>query len=259
MGTDIDNTRLFSGRVADYQRFRPHYPASVADFLRTNGVLKPELVVADIGAGTGIVIELIAGEGRKILAVEPNPDMADAIRSLQSSQAAWNVRLVPAPGEKTTLSDGSVDVITIGSAFHWLDQSLAREEFRRILKPDGWVVILYNERDTENDPFQREYEGIYDRFIPDHVSWGHRRTTLAGYRAFFRGPLFMFSAPNPVMSDFAGLVGVSRSTSHYPIGDPERRGKIEAALREIFEKYQKSDGQVAVNYLATLYAGRLGR
>lgn len=125
----------------------------------------------------------------------------------------------------------------------------------------GFLILVDNPLESEgilsNRGFDRMPRGRGNHSDGDIIHGGHRRTTMAGYRAFFRGPLYLFSTPNPVMSDFAGLVGVSRSTSHYPIDDPERSGKIEAALREIFEKYQKTDGQVAVNYLATIYAGRL--
>lgn len=252
-----DNTILFTGRVEDYQRFRPHYPLSVSEFLKTNGILRPNSVVADIGAGTGIVIERIAGEGRKIMAVEPNPDMAAAIRRLQASHPDWNVSLIQAPGEQTTLAERSVDVITIGSAFHWLDPVKARQEFQRILKPDGWVVILYNERDIENDPFLREYEEVYDHFIPDHKSWGHSKRSVSGYRAFFGGALTMFATPNSVETDADGLIGVSRSTSHYPTHDPERCRQIEEALHRLCTKYQSGDGKIQVNYVAALYAGQL--
>ena len=44
-----------------------------------------------------------------------------------------------------------VDLVSAGQAFHWFDRVEARREFARILKPGGWVALLWNERDTGAD------------------------------------------------------------------------------------------------------------
>jgi ubiquinone/menaquinone biosynthesis C-methylase UbiE len=51
---------------------------------------------------------------------------------------------VAGTAEATTLQDASVDLATAGQAFHWFDPKLARTEFARILKPGGWVVLVWN-------------------------------------------------------------------------------------------------------------------
>ena len=39
-------------------------------------------------------------------------------------------------------------MVTAGQAFHWFDREKERQEFVRILKPGGWVVLVWNDRDV---------------------------------------------------------------------------------------------------------------
>jgi SAM-dependent methyltransferase len=67
-----DAKNRFSNRVADYLRYRPHYPDGVLDFLRSQSHLSPEHTVADIGSGTGFLAELFLKNGNQVFGVEPN-------------------------------------------------------------------------------------------------------------------------------------------------------------------------------------------
>ena len=40
-------------------------------------------------------------------------------------------------------------------AFHWFDPEWTREEFKRILRPDGYVALMWNERQLDNSEFLR--------------------------------------------------------------------------------------------------------
>src|SRR5690606_1463661 len=55
-------------------------------------------------------------------------------------------RMSSGTAEKTLLPDRAVDVVVAAQAFHWFNTSAVRDEFRRILKPGGWVVLIWNER-----------------------------------------------------------------------------------------------------------------
>ena len=148
-----DSNTRFSDRVADYVRTRPGYPTAVLDILGTETGLNPATVVADVGAGTGLSAELFLRNGNTVFGVEPNREMREAAESLLAGYA--NFHSVAGSAESTTLPDASVDLIVAGQAFHWFDVPRARAEFRRILRPDGVVVLMWNTRRLDTTPFLR--------------------------------------------------------------------------------------------------------
>ncbi len=74
---------------------------------------------------------------------------------------------VAGTAEATTLRDASVDFVTAAQAAHWFERGPARREFTRILKPRGWLVLLWNERITDATLFLRDYEQLL-------LTYGHR-------------------------------------------------------------------------------------
>ncbi|MBF0545931.1 MAG: class I SAM-dependent methyltransferase [Candidatus Riflebacteria bacterium] len=263
----IDNTKLFSGKVEDYQKFRPHYPQKIAEFLKRFGALNKNTIVADIAAGTGIVTRLMAGHAKKVIAIEPNQDMLGALATLKRDAtivasadlfSKWEnvIEILQGVGEKTGLADHSVDLITLGSAFHWLDADAAKIEFSRILKPEGYVAILYHERDREEDAFQKEIEEIQGKRFPAHREWWRKKFHPRNYRKFFGGEMITYTVPTPVEMDLPGFTGLIRSTSSHPKEDSELRTKIELDMKEAFGKYKKYNGMVDILYQATVYLGR---
>ena len=156
--TFTDSKQRFSNRVADYIRYRPGYPSAVRDVLRSECGLKSGHVIADIGSGTGFLSELFLKNGNRVFGVEPNEAMRQAGEEYLASYDGF--ASVEGSAESTTLDDASVDFVTTGQAFHWFDQTAARSEFTRILKPSGWVVVIWNERLTDTTAFLRDYETL---------------------------------------------------------------------------------------------------
>ncbi len=251
----IDPTRRFSNRVNDYVRYRPGYPGAVIEILRAHCGLTPTSMVADIGSGTGLLTELFLRNGNQVFAVEPNPDMRAASERLLSHYAGF--RSVPATAEATTLADQSMDVITAAQAFHWFDRARARREFERIVRPQGWVVLIWNERETEASAFLRAYEALLRRFATDYAQVDHRRIDDAVLADFFRpGKFRLETLKNRQEFDFAGVKGRLLSSSYAPeIGHPNHDGML-AELSRIFEAYQ-INGKVAFEYVTKVYFGRL--
>ena len=157
-------TERFSDRVDAYVKYRPDYPRAVLELLQTECGLTPRSAVADIGSGTGKLSELFLRNGNSVYGVEPNPEMRLAGENLLSSYPGFVS--VAGSAEATTLPDQSADFITAGQAFHWFDQKLARQGFERILKPDGLVVLVWNERLTDTS-FLEAYEMLTQTYATD--------------------------------------------------------------------------------------------
>jgi len=69
--------------------------------------------------------------------------------------------------EATGLADGSADLVTMASSFHWADFDKACDEFHRILRPGGVFAALWNPRFIEANPLLVEIEAEITRLKPD--------------------------------------------------------------------------------------------
>ncbi len=141
---DVDATTLFSDRVADYVAFRPRYPAGVFTYFKEE--LRVPLMgqVADLGSGTGIFAAQLVDAGYRVTAVEPNAEMRAAAENALGERPGFVS--IAARAEATGLPAGTFDLVTAAQAFHWFDAGPAAAECRRILKPGGWVSLLWNIR-----------------------------------------------------------------------------------------------------------------
>lgn len=133
----IDN---FTGKVADYDKGRPGYPKGALDFVIS--LTEKDAVFADIGAGTGKLTRELLKRGCTVFAAEPNGDMRRQL--IQLMEPYQKIKILGGTAEATGLPDHSVNAVTVAHALHWFDPDAFRSECRRILKPAGWVIALYN-------------------------------------------------------------------------------------------------------------------
>jgi ubiquinone/menaquinone biosynthesis C-methylase UbiE len=253
--TFTDAKQRFSNRVADYVRYRPGYPAAVLDALREDCGLRSGHVVADIGSGTGFLSELFLKNGNRVYGVEPN----DAMRRAADEYLASYDGFVGCSGsaESVPLDDGSVDFVTAGQAFHWFEPNAARTEFIRILKPAGWIVVLWNERLTDTTPFLLSFEALLRKFGTDYSRINESYPREEQMLAFFQTTAYgQQQLPNLQVFDFESLAGRVRSSSYMPAQDHPQFAPMMAELQNIFQAHQQ-DGSVRMEYLTRFYYGQL--
>ncbi|MFO1512348.1 MAG: class I SAM-dependent methyltransferase [Verrucomicrobiota bacterium] len=247
-------TQRFSNRVENYVRYRPGYPTEVLELLRTDCGLNSASVVADIGSGTGKFTELLLQSGCHVFGVEPNQEMREAGERLLKSHPRFTS--VAATAEATTLPDRSADLIVAGQAFHWFDRERSREEFVRILKPRGWVALIWNDRRTGSTPFLAAYEALLREFATDYEQVNHRNIDEAMLRQFFHAEPKLRRFPYSQQFDFVGLKGRLLSSSYAPEqGQPKHEAML-GELRRIFDAHQQG-GRVAFDYDTLVYYGQL--
>jgi len=251
----MDSTQRFSSRVENYLKYRPRYPQAVIETLKQTCQLTPAARVADIGSGTGILTELFLQNGNPVFAVEPNREMREAGERLL--QPYPNFHSIDGKAEATTLADHSVDFVTAGQAFHWFDRTPTRAEFQRILKPEGWVMLVWNERDTTSTPFLRAYEQLLGDYATDYAQVDHRNVDEKILESFYGASGFKSKEfSNRQDFDYAGVQGRLLSSSYTPeVGHPQH-ALLLAELRKIFQAHQVND-HVAFEYVTTMYYGRL--
>src|SRR3954471_3719332 len=167
----LDPLNRFTSRVENYVKYRPGYPAQIIQLLEANCGFSKDSLVADIGSGTGILSEVFLKNGNHVLAVEPNAEMRRAGEAVLNHYP--NFKSISGTAEATTLTANSIDFITAGQAFHWFDPTRTRLEFERILKADGWVVLIWNERRLSSTTFLQEYEALLMKFGLDYQQVRH--------------------------------------------------------------------------------------
>ena len=250
----LDPTKRFSKRVENYIKYRPGYPAEIIPLLESECGLTPQSVIADLGSGTGLLTELFLKHGNKVFGVEPNADMRAAGEKLLARYP--NFISVDAAAEATTLSDNSIDLIVAGQAFHWFDREKAKIEFKRILKPAGWVVLIWNGFRVETSPLNNGYQEIVLRYGTDYKEVAREITGVDVESFFATQPCKCAHFAFKQVFDFEGLKGRLLSSSYAPEStDPNFERMIEE-LRALFDANQR-DSKVDFNYETEVYYGQI--
>jgi SAM-dependent methyltransferase len=247
-------TSRFSDRVENYVRYRPGYPPEVMRALADECRLVPSHAVVDIASGTGIWTRMLLENGNPVFGVEPNVEMREAGERLLAAFPKFSS--VAGTAESTTLADQSVDFVTAAQAAHWFDRERARREFVRILKPGGWLVLLWNERLTDSTKFLRDYEQMLLTYGTDYEEVRHERTTDAVNEFFDPAPFQERGFEMRQEFDYAGVEGRLLSSSYAPGPEHPQHAPMLRKFRRIFDA-NAVEGRAVFEYKTRMYFGRL--
>ena len=224
----MNSTNRFGPRAKEYAAFRPSYPPRAIDAV-LEGLGPPrELMVADIGAGTGISARLFAERGASVIAVEPNAKMRGAAEPHE--RVVWR----DGTGERTQLADRSVDVAVACQAFHWFATADALAELRRIARRR--VAILQYERD-ERDAFTRAYGELVRAYATDDTE-ALRAAALELFAGFPNALVNRSEHPSVQRLDRESLLGRAASSSYLPASGAAGE-QLRADLHAHFDRYQR--------------------
>jgi ubiquinone/menaquinone biosynthesis C-methylase UbiE len=150
-----------------------------------------------------------------------------------------------------------MDFIVCAQAFHWFDRDAAQLEFKRILKPGGKAVLIWNSRLTSGTPFLEQYEQLVRTYGTDYTQVNHKNITPESLSSFFKtGQMQVAHFSNQQIFDFEGLSGRARSSSYTPaLGDP-RYESMMTELRNLFDR-NKQDDKVFFEYETEVYWGEV--
>ena len=250
----IDPTKRFSNRVENYRKYRPRYPQAVVDLLANECDLTSDSIIADAGSGTGILSELFLKNGNRVFGIEPNDAMRAAGEQLLAEYSAFTS--IDGLAEATTMPGNSVDFVVAGQAFHWFNRDQARAEFARILKRNGWVALIWNERRLESTPFLRSYERLLLRYGTDYPVVRHENIYDDIAMLFTPGQYQLRIFENHQVFDFEGVKGRLLSASYVPAPGHKNFAAMLDELRAVFDAQQES-GAVTFEYDTRVYFGRL--
>lgn len=237
----------FSDRAKDYAQYRPNYPKEAIALIISGFENPSELVAADIGAGTGIGSRMLAEEGINVIAIEPNIKMKNAAKSHPL------IEFREAAAETTNLPNESVDLVTCFHAFHWFNLEPTLQEFHRILKPSGKLVLLWNNWNRE-DGFTKENSNLMKQISKHHPNTKKkRRFSIASIEKSSYFVNFQHSTfAHRQELDLPGLIGRIMSSSSVPNQGYERE-QITASLKALYERWVDKKGLVYLIYRTELY------
>lgn len=251
------NVEKFTGRVAAYAEYRERYdPTIVLPRLRDWCGLQPAWTVADVGAGTGMLSDVFLAGGNRVMAVEPNTEMREACARLHEGNAALTV--VNGTAEATGLEDASVEMVSVGRALHWFDIESAMREFRRILKPEGWVAVVAFGRSKDGRQENEAYEELLRPYTLNRQGTHAEYTKYEQLKNLFAGgELQQEEVRGEIQIGWDELRGFTLSLSHAPLLESAEFGAFEEKLREYFVQYEKN-GAVTLATRYWINAGRFG-
>jgi SAM-dependent methyltransferase len=252
--TAWDPTGRFTGLADLYSRHRPDYPGPAIDYIMACCGLKPGALLVDVGCGTGISSRQLAERGLRVIGIEPNADMRRQAQAVSHNPQGSEPEYRAGQAEATGLETGVADAVLAAQAFHWFDPEPTLREFHRILKPGGWVALMWNER-HEADPFTSAFGDVV-RTAKDAVALEKPRPltgeALLHSTLFTQGERQTFEHEQTLDED--GLIGRAMSASYSPRDEAEGV-RFMKQLRQVFGRFQK-DGRVVLKYVTSATVGR---
>lgn len=248
-----DSVSRFSNRVANYIKYRPNYPMEIIQLLDKKIGLTKNLKVADIGSGTGISAINFLKNGNEVIGIEPNDEMGKAAESLLADYKNFSV--LAGNAEETNLENNSIDLILASQAFHWFNHKKAKLEFKRILKKDGWVVLIWNEKkiDSQNS-FMQKYGELIAKYGTDYHQVSYNNITSQIFDDFFKN-YSLETLPNFQYFNFEGLKGRLLSSSYIPL-EGEVYEEMIIVLKNLYDEFKVND-KVVFEYETKIYYGKL--
>jgi SAM-dependent methyltransferase len=216
----------FDGAERAYERARPTYAIEAllaALLLAGCGDLGD---VADLAAGTGKLTRVLQPHATTLVAIEPSPAMRRAFQL-----ALPDIEVIDGRAEAIPLPDASLDLVTVGEAFHWFRPEPAITEIGRVLRPGGALVVASNEWRTDAAPWLRQV------FARERA--GHRvHRPGRGWRRVLEGSELFdgyceSAKPHEQELTHAAFVDLVRSMSHVNSLPAEERDAFLASLRDL--------------------------
>jgi len=148
---------LYRGTSGYYERFRRPYPPELIDDLAMRTGADGTGRLADLACGTGQVCFALSAHFAEVWAVDSEPSMVAVVRGKASALGSgirWHIEA--ADVEDLSAPDGTIDLVTIGNAFHRLRRDAVAAKVARWLRPGGFLALLWGGSPTDGDsPWQQ--------------------------------------------------------------------------------------------------------
>ena len=171
----IDNGKSFDfGNTSkDYAKYRDIYPKEFYQYILDLGLCKDGQKVLDIGTGTGVLPRNMYKFGGKWIGTDISENQIEQAKVLSAEQN-MDIDFYACPAEDIDYPDNTFDVITICQCIWYLDAAAITENFARVLKPDGKILILYMGWLPYEDEIAGKSEEIILKYNPSWNAYGDK-------------------------------------------------------------------------------------
>ncbi|KXU34817.1 transcriptional regulator [Cephaloticoccus capnophilus] len=140
--------------------------------------LTPEIAIADLGAGEGLLSQLLARRASQVWCIDNSPRMVETGTELAKKNGLDNLSYKLGDIEQVPLPDASVDLAILSQALHHAPHpQKAVAEAYRILKPGGQLLVL----DLQEHDFEKARELYADHWLGFSENTLHSFLARAGF------------------------------------------------------------------------------
>ena len=132
----------FKSTAALYGRYRVPYPKRLIARLRVDADLRTTSSVLDLATGPGRLALALAPSVHEVVAVDVETEMLEEGKRRARLSGINNVKWVHARAEDLSCATDSIDLVTVGEAFHRLDQELILRRIRQWLRDQACVALV---------------------------------------------------------------------------------------------------------------------
>lgn len=148
-----------------YLRGRPKYPKEVINNVISETGIAEGSRLLEIGSGPGTATQSFAELGCSIDCVEPNPSFVELLRQRFVNKP--NIFVHENTFEVYEHASELFDVVFAATSFHWVDKIIAFEKTASLLKPGGYLVLLWNHELQPVEEPDGPISSIYKRLAPN--------------------------------------------------------------------------------------------
>ncbi len=236
----------FSTDAERYESGRPGYPADAVQFILETIDPDGDDVVIDVGAGTGKLTRELTASPAQVVALDPVAEMLALIPA-----RAPTAHLVLGSAENIPVGDGVASALTVAQAFHWFDPGRAWDEFARVLRPNGAVVLVWNARLRDQDWVDQIWS-LMDE-VEKRAPWrNHDKPEMDETHEMFSDLERTVFDHSVEMTDET-VLGRVLSVSHVAVLPDARRAAIADEVRQIIAS---ADRPLVMNYRTDVFVRR---
>jgi SAM-dependent methyltransferase len=156
---------LYRGTARAYDEYRPPYPQALIDDLARRCGATGAGAMLDLACGTGLLSFALHGNFEHVWAVDLEPDMIALVRAKASAAGLTNLRADVSAAENLAVPARSLDLITVGNAFHRLPRQAVAARALDWLRPGGCLALAWGGSPWNGDsPWQRTLAGLMQRW-----------------------------------------------------------------------------------------------
>ncbi|MGN0593855.1 MAG: class I SAM-dependent methyltransferase [Hominimerdicola sp.] len=176
---NIDNGKTFDwGRASnDYAKYRDIYPQEMYDKILSYGLCMEGQKVLDLGTGTGVLPRNMYKYGAKFIGTDISENQIEQAKVLSSEQG-MDITFFQSSAEDIDFPENTFDVITAFTCFFYFDHEKLMPIIKKILKPNGHLLIGYLAWLPYEDKIAGESEKLILKYNPDWSGAGETRRPI---------------------------------------------------------------------------------